>query len=434
MRERAHMGSITLTISTLSTQGEGIARVEGKATFVPFTLPGETWSVDLVDRKKNFDRALPIELIQSTADTPPRNTPSCPHFGVCGGCQLQHMLYEDQLDWKRCWLRETFRRVGHLEVDPQNTVSSPEWEYRNKLTLSLQEEEGGYILAFHHIYQPNKPVSVRDCPVAHPLIRLAIPKVLQALDRFKPKLGKHRDIYKSRVQFRVLDSQLNLVFEDVHFRRKDEIRFVDAISLSNLPLLEIDFGDACEAISNEGSADDIEDSSVSSNSFFQINDSVREKLYNYILDLPYPAKNSVLEGYCGVGWLTCSLAQRFERVTGVELNRSAASDAQRLVQYEGLSDRVHIHNQPLERFLRDSKERYDCLILNPPRAGLSNEVRLSLVHLSPPEIVIVSCHPAALARDVHALTEQGYRILSLQPFDMFPQTYHLETVVRLRCS
>ena len=101
------MNLFNLTISTLSSQGEGIARVEGKATFVPFTLPGETWSVDLVDTRKNYDRALPIELIQSAADTPPRSTPLCPCFGACGGCQLQHILYADQLDWKRRWLQET---------------------------------------------------------------------------------------------------------------------------------------------------------------------------------------------------------------------------------------------------------------------------------------------------------------------------------------
>ena len=140
----------------------------------------------------------------------------------------------------------------------------------------------------------------------------------------------------------------------------------------------------------------------------------------------------MLDGYCGVGLLTRRLANHFRQVVGVEADSAAASDARREVSREGLENRVRIFRQTMERFLRASRERFDAVILNPPRSGLSKEVRSRIGSLQPPELVMISCHPAALARDTVFFVENGYRVVALQPFDMFPQTYHLETVVYLQ--
>ncbi|MGC9328201.1 MAG: class I SAM-dependent RNA methyltransferase, partial [Candidatus Hinthialibacter sp.] len=205
------MKEIVLVISTLSTQGEGIARVEGKAVFVPFTLPGEVWRVRIADRKKNYDRAFPIEMIERREDSPKRIMPACPHFGYCGGCQLQHMPYEDQLKWKRVWLQETFRRVGHIQIEPNPVAPSSMWEYRNKITLSLRVVQGKIVFAFHHVQQPHRPVAVDDCPIAHPWIRQSMPLVIQALNQSRPRLRQpeRRRSQGSRVQFRAAGERIS---------------------------------------------------------------------------------------------------------------------------------------------------------------------------------------------------------------------------------
>lgn len=427
------MNPITLTITTLSTQGEGIARVEGKAIFVPFTLPGETWKARLIEQKKNYSRALPLESIERSEDAPARIDPPCPHFGSCGGCHLQHIPYEDQLEWKRRWLQETFRRIGHLEISPNPTVASPPWEYRNKLTLALRHQGGKFVLAFHHIHQPNRLVAVDDCPIAHPSIRRVLPIVREAVNASRPRIVEtsRNQPVGSRIQFRVVSDRVEIVFFDTFFTPTAVEQVTDRIFQGGVPIAEIILEETTDRDSKLVSYtdDDDNESTVSSDSFYQVNDTVRERLYQYVLDLPFRETGSALDGYCGVGVLTSRLAERFEQVTGVELHESAAADAIRHVEAAGVSHRIHIAQQSLERYLEQSKNVFDCYILNPPRAGLSEEVRTTIQRKSPADIAIISCHPAALARDVKILADAGYRIESVQPFDMFPQTYHVECVV-----
>lgn len=426
------MNQTILTITTLSTQGEGIARVEGKAFFVPFTLPGEIWKVRVIEQKKNYGRAMPVELIERNEEAPERILPPCPYFGSCGGCHLQHMPYADQLEWKRRWLQETFRRIGHLEVTPNPTVASPPWEYRNKLSLSLRNQQGRIVFSYHHIHQPNRPVVIDDCPIAHSLIRRVLPVVLEAVNESRPRIVEtsRSQPQGSRVQFRVMNDRVEIIFIDTFFSPSAVEQVTDRIFQGGVPIAEIILEETTERESKLVSyTDDDVESPVSSDSFYQVNDAVRERLYQYVLDLPFRKNGSVLDGYCGVGILTGRLAERFTQVTGVELNESAANDAIRKVDESGLKDRVHIDRLPLERFLAKTKDSFDCYLLNPPRAGLSENVRHFVIQKAPPEIAIVSCHPAALARDVKILADAGYRIESLQPFDMFPQTYHVECVV-----
>jgi 23S rRNA (uracil1939-C5)-methyltransferase len=424
-----------LTITTLSTQGEGIARVEGKAFFVPFTLPGEIWKVRIIEQKKNYGRAMPVELIERSEDAPERILPACPYFGACGGCHLQHMPYRDHLEWKRRWLQETFRRIGHLDVEPNPTVESPPWEYRNKLTLNLRNAGGRIVFAFHHIHQPNRPVVAADCPVAHSLIRRVMPDVLEAVNAARPRIVEtsRTQPQGSRIQLRVVGDRVEIVFIDAFFSPTAVEQVTERIFRSSVPIAEIILEESTQQESKLVSyTQDEVDSAVSSDSFYQINDAVREKLYQYTLALPFQKNGAVLDGYCGVGILTSRLAERFTQVTGVELNESAVRDANRAVKESGLQDRVQIVQQPLERFLDKCSQPLDCYILNPPRAGLSEDVRHLVKRNAPPEIVVISCHPAALARDSKIFVDAGYSIQSLQPFDMFPQTYHLETVAYLR--
>ncbi|MFB3787510.1 MAG: 23S rRNA (uracil(1939)-C(5))-methyltransferase RlmD [bacterium] len=423
-------------ISTLSTHGEGISRAGGRVTFIPFTLPGETWSAEVIESKKNYSRALPRMMITPANPPAGRNEPPCPYFGSCGGCHLQHMPYEDQLRWKRQWLEETFRRVAHLEVAAAATVPSPPWEYRNKVNLHAKRVQGNIALGYHRIYQPNRLLPITDCPIAHPLIRKCIPLIGEGLNYLPAEIISPSSPHPqgSRVVIQVRESTLILSVVDVKLSPPAQEQLAEVWLGKPTPvdglILRDSLGGPPRVFTRSGKKE--AGGNFTTEVFRQVNDAVREKLYDHIVNLPFRGFGSVLDGYCGTGLLTRRLADRFEKVVGVEFDQNAAFLAAKQAEDGGLGHRLQIHAEPLEDYLAKCRETFDTWVLNPPRAGLSPEALSAVIRHRPPECAIISCHPAALARDVKALVNAGYAIDSLQPFDMFPQTHHLETVVFLR--
>jgi 23S rRNA (uracil1939-C5)-methyltransferase len=415
-----------LTIEALSTRGEGIARREGKAVFVPFALPGESLQGRVIEQHKNYDRAIAIEF-QHTSSL--RTDPECPYFGVCGGCHLQHVQYQEQLCLKQQWLEETFRRIAHLEVRVNPVIPSPPYFYRNKISPLIFIEQKTLHVAYHQIYQPNRLVLIEDCAIAHPLIRAAIVPVRDVLRGVRFRFSR-QSRNPARVVLRVIDDRLTLHLPGVQVQEKEKQSVRDRMKVqANIHTVLFDGEEP-----GTGEDFDEESSGVSQASFLQVNDVIRAKLYDYVLNLPFRNSGSVLDGYCGVGMLTVQLAERFAHVTGVEANRAAVRDAEERIRVQGRASQVQVHGEPMERYLHKVQRGYDVVILNPPRAGLSEAICREVAALQPEELVMISCHPAALARDVSRLVQAGYQIQSLQPFDMFPQTYHYEVVGHLRKS
>ncbi|RJP23785.1 MAG: class I SAM-dependent RNA methyltransferase [Candidatus Omnitrophota bacterium] len=420
----------SFTITALTTQGEGIARHEGKAVFIPYTLPGEEWEAQIIETHKNFNRAFPIRLVSCTENpSSKRIEPRCPHYGRCGGCQLQHVAYDDQLELKRSWLQETFKRIAHLDVDVRPLIYADAWEYRNKMTIPLIEIDGKVRYAFHHAYSPADFVAIKDCLIARREIRDLLSPVCDALHRISLGLMLHsvKNAHGSGISFRIANERKTVQLYNMKISPANR-RLLKEILLGTVldALIFPDFGESKET--NHSSASTRSESDI----FLQVNDSVCALLYDYVENLPFLGNESLLDGYCGVGLLTRKLARRFERVHGVESNRLSAQNAEIGVQNNELGEKVTIYQQTMEHYLRDRKEIYQTVILNPPRSGLSKQVRSRIPSLKANDIVMISCHPAALARDAAAFVDEGYQIESLQPFDMFPQTHHLETVIHLR--
>ncbi len=426
------MNQIDLTIDALSTQAEGIGRVDGKAVFVPFTLPDESWRVKIIDQKKNYDRALPLEALGDSLHThEARVAPECPYYGACGGCQLQHVSYEQQLEWKRQWLVETFRRVGRIEVVCGAIVPSPPWQYRNKLTLPLRRIDGKVALYYHHIYQPHKHIAVEDCALAHEKIRAALKPLAETLDECQAVLPPPNREGKRQAcaVFRMIDGALHVELRDMR---------VPKALLSNLVFRLITAETSIDALHyhpepNHPSKVFTRDQALRVNVkdvFRQVNPHVQTKLYDYVSQLPFQSKRTLLDGYCGVGELTRKLAERFGSVVGVELNRDAVETAREQSGEE--AGNVQYLPQSLEAFVKRNASGYEAMVLNPPRDGLSKPVRKALAQFGSSDVVMISCHPAALARDVKVFLDAGYFVHSLQAFDMFPQTYHLEAVIHLQ--
>lgn len=415
--------AIDVTIDTLSTQGDGIARHEGKIVFVPFVLPGERWRVNVHVRKKNYDRALPIERLSEPS--PQRTAPSCPLFTSCGGCQIQHINYEHQLEWKRNWLEETFRRVGKLDVSCEPVVASQPLEYRNKVTIPVFHATKPPRLAFHQAERPNRALPITDCPIAHPLIRAAIPRVNAFLagQSFRPRKRTPR-WDETKFVFFVDDDRVVLEWHGcIHPASQDE-SMAERLQ-SHLPDLDsIRFVRGRSA--STGSIRDEEKTSHSS-AFRQVNMQIRDEMYAIVNLLSFQMRGTILDGYCGSGMLTRMLAANAVRVVGVESSHDAIAQAKHQAPVN-----MEFRCETMERFFQVDQTRFDVMVMNPPRAGLSDEVRNAITIRNPADVAILSCHPAAMVRDARHLVDHGYRIRCVKPFDMFPQTYHLETVVHFR--
>ena len=366
--------TVTLALTGLAPTGEAIGRHEGMVVFVPFGLPGETVRVRLVERKRSFARA---EIVERLNDAPERVEPACPYFGRCGGCDWQHMAYTEQLRTKTALVAEQLARIGKLADPPVRAcIGSPAaYEYRNHARLHVTVDGRiGYRAARSHVIVP-----VADCPICEPALRFTIADL--AAQRVDPAQG---------------DEIVLRTWED--------------------------------AIEVNGFAH-----RTSEGAFFQANTAITGLLVNAVADaLALRGGEHVLDLYCGVGLFTVPIAQRGAQVTGVEANPQAAADAERNLLAAGAAGRILTADvsEALSNPLI-AGQSWDSMLLDPPRTGVDAPALAALMALRAPRLLYVSCEPATLARDLRILVDGGYTLQWAQPFDMFPQTRHVETLAVL---
>lgn len=401
---------LTLSITALSHSGDGIAHHDGRTIFVPGALPGETVQAEITHTKKEVARA---RLLAVTVPSPRRVAAPCPVFGRCGGCQLQHLGYADQLRFKEDQVRVQLRRLaGQAEAPVRDILPAPEpFGYRNQIQWSLTAE-GALGLrgqASHEI------VPVDECPIAHP-----------AINAVRARLSLEADAGLERVTIRVDESgDPLLVLEPAE--ETPEVSF-------DLPM-------AAAVLRPDGTAFalaerdwlDIEVKErafrVSAGSFFQVNLAQAERLVDLVLEALAPEPDHVIfDLFCGVGLFTAFLAPRVARVIGVEAYAPAVDDAAFNLD---AFDNVALYVASVDEALPALEERPAGIVLDPPRAGLSATAADQLGAIGAPRIAYVSCDPATLARDIGRLARHGYRLAWAQPVDMFPQTFHIETVALL---
>jgi 23S rRNA (uracil1939-C5)-methyltransferase len=325
-------------------------------------------------------------------------------FGRCGGCHYQHAPYGYQLDAKRSILVEELRRLGKIAAPAEIAVISAEpFGYRNRVQLAVEETRIGYREGRSH-----KLCAVGECPVSSPKINQAI----AALNRMSrdsrwPKFMRALEIFTDERQV-----QINVLETDRPVAR----RFFDWCGTQIEGMVE-------GALDYEGRF------RVSSNSFFQVNRFLLDQLVDAALG--DAAGDTAADLYAGVGLLSLPLARRFREVTAVESGAGAVRDLQFNAERVGLAN-LRALQKTAEEHLAAMENAPDFMVLDPPRAGLGKAVVKHLGELKPKQLVIVACDPATLARDLAALLASGYRIERMTLVDLFPQTYHLETVVRLQ--
>ena len=397
-----------LRIEKLVYGGAGLARHGNAAVFVPFVLPGEEVEVDLVERAGGTLRG---EVVRWTEESDVRSAAPCRVFGLCGGCHYQHVSYGRECEYKTAILRESLRRIGGLNWDDEIAIAKAEpWGYRNRTQLHLARNEGiasvGFLAAGSH-----RHVDAPDCAINSPKLN-ELHRTLRALtaERRFPKDLRSVEFFTDGNQV-----QMNLPRRPGPLPRKFWSWCGDQLGVSG----------AGNPLHYRCGPDVYR---VSGRSFFQVNRFLAGKLAE--LAMGEGEGGVALDLYCGVGLLTLPLARRHERVYGVDSSEPATRDLQSNAATAGLPVRaVHMG---VADFLRGFTDRPRLIVADPPRAGLGGEVVREVLRIAPPELRLVSCDPATLARDIKSLVEGGYDVERIHLVDMFPRTYHIETVAVLR--
>jgi 23S rRNA (uracil1939-C5)-methyltransferase len=405
-----------LTLTTLTYGGNAMGRLnDGRAVFVPFGLPGEKVKVRLREEKKNFARGEIIEMLESSKE---RILPTCKHFGECGGCHYQNLSYEKQLIAKTEILIDQLKRIGKIENPPvQPMIACPNpWNYRNHVQFHLAVDgKLGYISPRHI----GEGAGVRDRVL--PITECHLPEV--PINHLWPQLEFEPDTHIERVSIRAgKDDDLMLVLES---------------DSPEPPELEIEAGISVTHLYEENTVviagnDHVvmrvldRDFKVSAAPFFQVNSTMAEKLVEHLLaSVPTSRSTTLLDIYCGIGLFSAFFAPKCKTVIGVESSPSACEDfAFNLDEF----DNVELYEGSAEDVIPHLEAKPDVILVDPPRAGLEKRVIDGIIKLNPQMIVYVSCDPSTLARDATRLINGGYQLSHVTPFDLFPQTYHIESI------
>jgi 23S rRNA (uracil1939-C5)-methyltransferase len=432
---------LDITIEKLIYGGEGLAHHEGSTVFVPFVLPAERVAVEAVEQKKKFVRGRVERILQAA---PERVAARCPHFGTCGGCDYQHIPYDAQLKFKADILRETLRRIGKIEWAGEIiTHGSPPWAYRNRAQWKVRPLEvvgddvasetgadGGAKLGIGYFRANSMALcAVEDCSIISPLLLKnllslrtalaagALPRGLREIEafvdaadakllltatfaRFPSRAAEHAETFR-----RVVPEIASLLFHDPSH---------DRMELYGPGFVEYAAGGTSYRVGHF--------------SFFQVNRFLVEELAREVVEREEVGRLAI-DLFAGVGLFSIPLAKRFARVLAVESNPAAARDLE--TNARGTRS-IEVRSAEVEQFLKRNKERPELVVLDPPRAGMTPESVERLGRLRPEQITYVSCEPPTLARDLVLFGKAGYDCTEVHLFDLFPQTFHMETVVRLR--
>lgn len=435
-------------------EGEGIAKMDGYPVFIEGALKGEKVRVKIVKVNKNFAYGKLLEVIEKAEG---RVEPKCQYFKKCGGCKLQHMNYETQLDFKWERVKDCIRKIGGLSEDlveyPIGMEENP-YKYRNKVQLPIGLDKGNPVLGF---YAPRSHdiIDIEECLIQeedankiskitrdwieefnimpafvdgkfnkkgllrHVMIRkgfktgevmvviVATRKDLKHIDEFIRKLEFHVEGLKSII-LNVNPKDTNVILTPEYYTLWGEDYIQDYIS-------EFKFN-------------------ISPLSFFQVNPMQTEVLYNKALEYAkLTGKETVFDAYCGTGSITLFLSQKAKKVYGVEIVEPAIINARENAKINNVSNTEFFVGKSEEVIPRLIKEgvKADVIVVDPPRKGCDIKLLQAIGETKPERVVYVSCDPSTLARDLKILDELGYKTEKVQPVDMFPQTAHIENVAKL---
>ncbi len=431
-RKLRESAPVEVALTGMAHRGPAVGRIDGQVVFAFYGIPGEQVRVQLERRRRKFLQAHVVEVLEPSPD---RIAPACPYYGVCGGCQWQHLGYAAQVRLKRQIVEEQFARIGKqsVTVDQVHTPSSP-WAYRYGCEIALSRAAGFRQRGSRRV------VEVEQCAISHPLIS----KLLTTLNTMIQD-GRIPDLWGMNwVETRVIPQgesvKLALVLEgvrNVDLVAQPELRAVLA-ALSTIPeAISVSYrtpSGAVEPFAGPALVDvEILGKQIRfpPGAFFQANVEMLPTAIARMRDLAaVQADETVLDLYCGVGIFGLFMAEDAGRVIGIEVDAQAIDAARQTAAQWGLQN-TEFWDLSAEKVTEDLPQ-FDVAIVDPPRTGLDPRVLRAVAGSTPSRVVYLSCEPSTLARDAALLKEEGYRVERLELFDFFPQTYHVESLALFR--
>ncbi len=390
----AYHQELDVVIESLTNEGSGVARVDGWVVFVPFALPGERVRCRVFRNHKNYSQADMVAVLEPS---PERVEANCALFGTCGGCQYQHLSYDSQLEWKRRQVQELLHHMARMDHPVLPVIASPQqYGYRSKITPHFHKPKGGEIgeIGFLRVGTRHAMVDVPHCPIAMPQLneRLAVVREEARQNSAGFKNG-------STILMRAADNGVLTRPDELAQEKVGDIRF------------EFQAGD-----------------------FFQNNPFILPAFVDYaIAEARSSGARYLLDAYCGSGLFGISAARYFNEVVGVEVSESAVKKASHNAELNGFSNCRFLAADARHIFAEMPHPGPETVvIIDPPRAGSSPEFLQQLFAYDPVAVVYISCNPATQMRDLVLFTEAGFVLEKVQPFDLFPQTKHLECVMTLK--
>ena len=438
----------TLEVDGYTAEGMGVARLEGRVVFVPGTIRGEQWQVQLLKVNKHVAWGRGVQLLRPS---PERLEPDCPLYGRCGGCQFRHMTYEEELQGKRQRIQDALSRLGGVTLQLPGVLGAENtMRYRNKVQFPVAVEKKGLAVGYYRS-RSHDVLDAPDCalqPVSVTALRQAFKEWMEryAVPAYEEKQGTGlvRHLYV-RTNSRG-ESLVCVVVNGKKLPHEEELRQCLLQAEPGLAgiVLNVNTRDTNVILGTEyrtlWGRDWLEEElcgltfRLSVPSFFQINRAQTQRLYALALDFAgLTGKETVLDLYCGIGTISLAMAKQAGKVIGAEIVPQAIEDAKENARRNGMKNAEFFCGDAgavAEKLAREGVQP-QVICVDPPRKGLSEEVPAILAGMGPERIVYVSCDPATLARDVKRFGELGYQVVRAQGVDLFPRCAHVETVVLL---
>ena len=435
---RIENGIVEIEIESYGSEGQGVGRLDGLAVFVKAALIGERVRAQITKTAPRFAEARLIEMLEQS---PNRVEPFCPHFGRCGGCDIMHMDYAHQLEFKRMKVENAFRRIGGFEnIEVRPCEPSPKTlRYRNKAVFSFRQS-GKTVASGTLEEKSHRVIQTSDCLLQSETALKALEIVTKwandfAIPAYDERTGKG---VLRHLAVRSTSIGETMVVIIAAARPKNEAELVSRLVNLNREKQSVIMGKKSFLLWGEDAVTESildMDFAVAAESFLQINQAQTERLYSFAVNLLELNQNdSAVDLYCGIGTLSLLMAKSAGSVTGIEYVPRAIENAKSNAEANSIKNADFIcgaAEKVLPELVKSGK-RVSKLLLDPPRAGAMKPALDAIIKCAPERIAYVSCDPATLARDCKILAnEGGYVIECIQPFDMFPQTEHVETVVLL---
>lgn len=355
-----------VTINSLNHEGKGIARIDNKIVFIPNALPGEKIKIKIIKSHKNFDEGLIEKYIETSPD---RQTPICPYYGECGGCDIMHMNYTKQVEFKIEKVKNILKKFSNIDIEPIVIKSDKELRYRNKITLHYKNNKLGYMKA-----KTNEIIEINSCPLVMDYINKEINKLTNS---------KTDIIIRENTNGQIISSiENNKMIENIN-----EYKF-----------------------------------QIDTKSFFQVNNYICSKIFE-IVEQNIEPNTTCLDLYSGVGTLSIVASKNAKFVYSIEINEHSHKNALENLKLNKIKNIKFILGD-VSKEIKKIKEKINIIITDPPRKGMDKSTIDIIKELSPDKLIYISCNPMTLARDINLLN--NYELTKIYTLDMFPNTHHVE--------